>query len=227
MEAVGTDMLQVWRGQPFTSVFTAANKVSCTKVGSTNSRSESRNVSSSHEVLAADLRELARLLEPHQFRLTDEILCGATYAPVWKQVWEIVQKVDRTDVGLCLDTFQTTGGEQADLTIKSGLIEDEGREALEPRFSSSLVELRMTIPAEKIYILQISGTYKPETPLDATPDSNGLRRRGKWCPSFRPLPFDGGYLPVVQVAQSVLQTGFCRWFSTEIVDGRLQGNGRD
>lgn len=87
-------------GSLFTSVFTAANKVSCTKVGPTNSRSESRNVSSSHEVL-----------EPHQLRLAYENLCGATYAPDWKQVWEIVQKVDRTDVGLCLDTFQTAGGE--------------------------------------------------------------------------------------------------------------------
>lgn len=90
MEAVGIDMLQVWRGQPFTSVFTAANKVSCTKVGSTDSRSESRNLFSSREVLAADLRELADLLEPHQFRLAYENLCWATYAPVWKQFWEIV-----------------------------------------------------------------------------------------------------------------------------------------
>lgn len=68
--------------------------------------------------------------------------------------------MDRTDVGLCLDTFQAAGGEWADPIIKSGLIEDEGREALEQRFSSSLAELLMTIPAEKIYLLQISGTYK-------------------------------------------------------------------
>ena len=222
MEAVGTDMLQVWEWRTLLRVLLTVSQ--SMKVGST----DSPNVSSSQDVLAADLRELADLLASKGYRLAYENWCWATYAPTWKEVWQIVQKVDRNNVGLCLDTFQTAGGEWADPTTKTGFIEGEGgREVLEQKFHSSLAELQATIPAQKIYILQISDAYKPETPLDPSPDQSGLRPRGRWSASLRPLPFDGGYLPVVCVAQAVLQTGFRGWFSTEIFDGGPRGEGKD
>jgi hypothetical protein len=46
--------------------------------------------------------------------------------------------------------------------------------------------------------------------------------RGRWSHDYRPLPFDGGYLPVVEVTRAVLGTGFRGWFSVEIFDARLQ-----
>lgn len=142
-------------------------------------------------------------------------------------MWQIVQRVDRPNVGLCLDTFQTAGGEWGDPTTESGLIESKGREDLEKRFKNSLEELSKVIPQEKIYLLQISDAYKPETPLDPDPDETGLRPKGRWSMSLRPMPFDGGYLPIVDVARAVLQTGFRGWFSMEIFDGGPQGTGRD
>ena len=189
------------------------------KVGS----SDSPDMNTSLEAIVSDLRELSDLLAPHNFRLAYENWCWSTHAPDWKDVWNIVSKVDRANVGLCLDTFQTAGGEWADPTTESGLIENVGsREELEKRFQGSLRDLSATVPADKIYILQISDAYK--TRLPSTPNSSGLRPRGQWSSCLRPIPFAGGYLPVVDVVRAVLRTGFKGWFSTEVFDGGPKGD---
>ena len=140
----------------------------------------------------------------------------------------MVQKADRANIGLCLDTFQTAGGEWADPTTPTGIIEtDASREALEHRFHNSLEQLSKSIPLEKIYILQISDAYKPKKPLDPEPDENGLRPRGRWSSCLRPMPFDGGYLPVTEVTRAVLRTGFRGWFSMEIFDGGPDGSDQE
>ena len=194
------------------------------QVGST----DSPDINTLPNALASDLRELADLLAEHDYRLAYENWCWSTHAPDWKEVWALVQKVDRPNVGLCLDTFQTAGGEWADPTTESGLIEDvESKEALEQRFHDSLDTLSKTIPADKIFILQISDAYRPPKPLDPNPDENGLRPRGRWSMSLRPVPFDGGYLPVVDVTKAVLNTGFRGWFSMEVFDGGPEGSGQD
>ncbi len=186
--------------------------------------SDSEGISSSFNDLASDLHILAVMLAEHNFRLAYENWCWATRAPTWKDAWKIVQMVNRPNIGLCLDTFQTAGGEWADPTTESGLREDVSRHDLEIQFRASLDELSKTIPKEKIYILQISDAYKPPKPLENRP-INGLRPRGRWSHDFRPLPFGQGYLPVVDVTTAVLRTGFRGWFSTEVFDGGPDGKG--
>ena len=193
------------------------------QVGSTDAP-----IPTSRDVVSSDLKELADLLAAHNFRLAYENWCWSTHAPDWKDVWEVVKAVDRPNIGLCLDTFQTAGGEWADPTTKSGMIEGEGgQHALEKRFQESLKNLATTIPAEKIYILQISDAYKPKEPLDPNPGENGMRPRGRWSMNLRPMPFDGGYLPVVDVVKAVLQTGFRGWFSMEVFDGGPSGQDQE
>ncbi|CAI6076084.1 unnamed protein product, partial [Clonostachys chloroleuca] len=82
MTALGTDMLQV---------------------GSTDSPDITPDV----DQLAGDLGELADLLVERGYRLAYENWCWATHAPTWKDVWDIVQRANRDNIGLCLDTFQT------------------------------------------------------------------------------------------------------------------------
>lgn len=184
--------------------------------------SDSPDIATSREAVASDLKELADLLAAHDFRLAYENWCWSTHAPDWKDIWKIVQQVDRPNVGLCLDTFQTAGGEWADPSTESGLIEGQGSvDDMEKKFKESLDELSRIIPAEKIYILQISDAYKKKVPSTANKD--GLRPRGQWSSSLRPIPFDGGYLPVVQVTRAVLLTGFRGWFSMEVFDGGPSG----
>ena len=136
--------------------------------------------------------------------------------------------VDRPNFGLCLDTFQSAGGEWADPTTESGLLEGNvKREDLQEKFEESLKSLSATIPAEKIYILQVSDAYKPKAPLDPNPDDNGMRPRARWSSCLRPLPFDGGYLPVVDFSKAVLKTGFRGWFSIEVFDGGPSGQDQE
>ncbi|MCJ1231049.1 hypothetical protein MMC12_007724 [Toensbergia leucococca] len=202
MKAVGTDMLQV---------------------GS----SDSFNITSDRDRLASDLRHLADLLRPHGFRLAYENWCWATHCPTLSDAWEIVQLVNRSNIGLCLDTFQIAGSEWADPTTEDGLVKHDGLDGLpglRAKFHRSLAKLSTTIPADKIYFLQISDAYQPVPPMkDKVVD--GLRPRGRWSHDFRPLPFEEGYLPVTEVTRAVLETGFRGWFSYEAFDGGKDGKG--
>ncbi|OAP60773.1 hypothetical protein AYL99_05775 [Fonsecaea erecta] len=195
MEAAGTDMLQI---------------------GS----SDAEGISSRFEDLASDLAELADIFAGNGFRIAYENWCWATHAPAWKDVWEIVKKANRPNLGLCLDTFQSAGGEWGSPTTKSGRIEDVSTEELDKRWKSSCEELSKTVPSEKIFLLQISDAYKMEPPLDDRADDSGLRPRGQWSHDYRPLPYDGGYLPVEDFTRAVFKTGFRSWVSVEIFDGK-------
>jgi sugar phosphate isomerase/epimerase len=194
------------------------------QVGST----DSPNIKVDRNYLASDLAQLADMLAEHNMRLAYENWCWATAAPTWREVYELVIAANRPNIGLCLDTFQTAGGEWGDPTTKSGLVADVSESDGKERFHRSLKSLASTIPPEKIYLLQISDAYKPPNPLDPNPDENGLRPRGRWSGAFRPMPGKaGGYLPVVEVAKAVKDTGFKGWFSIEIFDGGPSGEGRE
>lgn len=203
MLAAGTDLLQV-----------GSSDTPASKIGSDRTR------------FVSDLRELAHLLAEHHLRLAYENWCWSSHAPDWADVWDIVQKIDRPNVGLCLDTFQTAGGEWADPCTSDGLLESHDTIQREERFKASLEKLATTVPADKIYLLQISDAHKPPKPFTRAPDGDGLMPRGRWSHDYRPLPFQG-YLPVVQVAQAVLRTGFRGWFSYEVFDSGQDGKGRD
>lgn len=94
---------------------------------------------------------------------------------------------------------------------------------LKEKFAKSLQKLSQEIPAEKIYLLQISDAYKPAKPLEKK-EVEGMRPRGRWSHDYRPIPFSGGYLPVVEVAKAVLKTGTrSAYFSYEVFDGGAEG----
>jgi sugar phosphate isomerase/epimerase len=202
MQACGTDMLQV---------------------GSSDTPLDKLDTST----VVSDLRALCDMLNEHGYKCAYENWCWSTHAPDWKDVWNIVQQVDRPNIGLCLDTFQTAGGEWADPRTPSGILDHVSRDEVEKRFNKSLEDLANTIPKDKIYLLQISDAYKVPQPLSAERDDAGLLPRGRWSHDFRPLPYNGGYLPVVDVAKAVLRTGFRGWFSYEVFDGGADGRKKD
>lgn len=194
MQAVGTDMLQV---------------------GS----SDAPGISTDFNDSAADLAELADMMSEKGMRVCYENWCWSTHAPDWKDVWEIVRLADRSNLGLCLDTFQSAGGEWGDPRTETGLVGDKARGEVDKTWKSSLEELVTTVPAEKIFILQISDAYKLDKPLVGN-DESGLRPRGQWSHDHRPLPYDGGYLPTVDFLKACLDTGFRGWLSIEVFDSK-------
>lgn len=192
-------------------------------MGATDTPKE--KISTARETIVSDLRELGTMLAKENFRLAYENWCWSTHAPGWKEVWEIVRDINLPNVGLCLDTFQTAGSEWGDPTTSSGLIETMSKDELRKRFEASMAELAQSVPADKIYLLQISDAYKPTQPLEDKV-MGGLRPRGRWSHDFRPMPYDGGSLPIEDVAKAVLKTGFRRWFSMEIFDAGPEGKGK-
>ena len=167
MEACGTDMLQV---------------------GSTDTPAE--KIGRDRERFVNDLTELADMLAKKGFKVAYENWCWSTHAPDWEDVWDICQRVNRDNFGLCLDTFQSAGGEWGDPTTSSGMVQD-GRspEKVERDWKKSCARLSATIPADKIFFLQISDAYKPKEPFSKEADENGMRPRARWSSAFRPLPF--------------------------------------
>lgn len=212
MEAVGTDMLQVGTLQRLLPTLVLTQL----QIGS----SDAPGISTSFEDSAADLAELADKMAPKNFRIAYENWCWSTHAPDWKDVWSIVKLANRPNLGLCLDTFQSAGGEWADPRTKSGLVEDASPEELDKRWKASLKEMSETVPADKIFLLQISDAYKMDTPIPDKTDKDGLRPRGQWSHDYRPLPYDGGYLPTNDFLKATLDTGFKGWLSIEVFDGK-------
>jgi sugar phosphate isomerase/epimerase len=143
-------------------------------------------------------------------------------APTWSKAWDIVRRVDRDNVGLCLDTFQIAGSEWVDPTTESSLIEADSCtvESLKEDFSQSLAMLTKTVPKSKIFVLQIPDAFEMAPPLPKETNEEGLRPRGQWSHDFRPLPFDGGSLQVVDVTRAVLGTGFVGWISVKVFDSK-------
>lgn len=165
---------------------TQVNDINDKKVGSSDTPAE--KITTDRNQIVSDLRELADLLAKCNMRLAYENWCWSTHAPTWKDVWEIVKAVDRPNIGLCLDTFQTAGSEWGDPRTISGRIDDMDVDELNRRFAASMDELARSIPPEKIYLLQISDAYKPTRPIEDKV-INGLRPRGRWSHDFRPMPY--------------------------------------
>lgn len=208
MEVLGTDMLQV-----------GSSDTPLSRLSASPSPSSLRNN------IIEDLRELADLLAEKGMRLAYENWCWSTHAKTWKEVWSLVREVNRSNIGLCLDTFQSAGGEWGDPTTSTGIINgDKGsgeEEELTRRFEEeSMAELSSTVPLEKIYLLQVSDAYRTADsssgPLSTELGGDGTAPRGRWSHDFRPMPYDGGYLPIEAVGRAVLRTGFQGWFSMEI-----------
>ncbi|PYH44151.1 sugar phosphate isomerase/epimerase family protein [Aspergillus saccharolyticus JOP 1030-1] len=170
-----------------------------------------------------DLQQLCDLLATKNMRLAYENWCWSSHSPDWSTLYSLLTEVNRPNMGLCLDTFQTAGSEYGDPTTSDGLIETtDGKANLSAaeKFKASMARLAKTIPAEKIYLLQVSDAYLPHPPLEDTV-VDGMRPRARWSHDFRPLPYtEGGYLPIEEVGRAVLQTGFRGWFSMEVFDGR-------
>lgn len=102
----------------------------------------------------------------------------------------------------------------------TGLVKDLSKDEVNRRWRESIKEMGSTIPGEKIFLLQISDAYRMEPPMADKLDDSGTRPRGQWSHDYRPLPYDGGYLPTVEFLKATFDTGFRSWLSVEVFDGK-------
>lgn len=185
------------------------------QVGSTDDRSTSPDFN----VIADDLRALSHLAQTYRVKVAYEPWCWGAHVNTWRHCYDIMKRVDCENFGLNLDTFQIAGREWADPATPSGVLMDAGEDR-EETFRQSLSELSALVKPEDIFFFQISDGYKKHITkdhpdwTDETPEAREI-----WSHSYRPLPFDEqrkGYLPVREVTEAVLKTGFRGWFSYEV-----------
>lgn len=178
-------------------------------------------VSSDVDLMVADLRQLADLglQESPVIRFAYESLSWGTYVDKWEACWDIVQRVDRPNFGICLDSFNILGRIYADPTAESGRLphaEQEVRESMR-----RLVD-RIGPYKEKIFFIQIVDAERLGAPLIAGhPFYNATQpARMSWsrnCRLFYGETEHGAYLPVKDVAQAILnEIGYEGWVSMEL-----------
>ncbi|GAA6003486.1 hypothetical protein JCM10207_000354 [Rhodosporidiobolus poonsookiae] len=189
-------------------------------------------ITGDEEAIVRDLQELADAGLAHNppIRFAYENMCWSTYSWTWQQAWNIVKKVDRSNFGIVLDTFQIAGYEYADPTLPGGVRPDG-----EARLAASLSELVKTVTLDKIFYLQLVDAERlslPLLPLGApspAPEEigktvspfhvDGQQPRMSWSRNTRLFPEEqerGGYMPIAEVYKTFLDTGFEGYVSFEL-----------
>ncbi|CAH7685119.1 xylose isomerase-like protein [Phakopsora pachyrhizi] len=149
-------------------------------------------------------------------RIAFEALSWGTFINTWAQAWRVVEAVNLSNVGLCLDSFNTLAREWADPTLEGG-VQPEANE----KILISLLMLR-EVPGSKIFFLQLAdGRRLPEPIPEGTFEAPALMT---WSRSSRLFPFEldlGGYLPVINFVRAVLKTGYQGPLSVEVFNSSL------
>jgi sugar phosphate isomerase/epimerase len=192
------------------------------QVGSTDNPKTSNN----YDVIANDLSELCDLAasKSPSCSIAYEPWCWGAHIQTWEEGWDIIQRVNRPNIGINLDTFQVPGREWADPESETGILKGYSERELTAKFEASMDLLAKAIPGEKISYIQISDGLKMQPPIQSGHPAyvEGKPARGQWSHAYRPLPFKNGYLPVITALKGFLETGFRGWTSMEVFEERQQ-----
>ncbi|GJN94679.1 hypothetical protein Rhopal_007770-T1 [Rhodotorula paludigena] len=172
-----------------------------------------------------DLRWLADLAASYSppIRVMYEGLSFGTHRRRWQDAWEVVQKANRANLGLCLDSFNTLALEWADPYSPSGRLSDDVDDKLE----RNMQELVRKVPGDKIYLYQVADGRFMSPPMTPPTDPSVPRIR-PWSRSHRLFPLErslGAYLPVDRFSDAVVATGYTGPWSLEVFNDSLGEKG--
>jgi 4-hydroxyphenylpyruvate dioxygenase len=169
------------------------------------------------EVVVRDLQQAADmgLQESPVIKFAYENLCWSTHFDTWEQGWNIVERVDRPNFGLCLDTFNIAGRVYADPASATGKTPNADED-----LKNSLERLVKTIDVKKVFYIQIVDAEKMRSPLvagHAFYDASQPARMS-WSRNARLFAFEEpGYLPIMDVTKAIIQgLGYTGWVSMEL-----------
>ena len=176
------------------------------------------------ELAVEDLREAADcgLTQNPPIRFVYEALAWGTHCDTWEQSWELVQRVNRSNFGLCLDTFNIVAQVWADPTSVDGRRKDADR-----LLSESIDRMVRIVNVEKLFCVQVVDAERLTSPLvegheyfDAAQPSRMSWSRN--CRLFYGEKDKGAYLPVDKVARAIFNDlGFEGWVSLELFNRRM------
>ena len=163
--------------------------------------------------LAADLAQAADLAFP--IRIAYEALAWGTYINTWEDSWDIVQRANRPNLGICLDTFNIAARLWADPTSPTGRRPASADKDLQ----GSMARLVQEIDPDRVMMVQLADGERvdPQESFLQTPDMPKLLA---WSRNARLFPCEeqrGGYLPIHTVADACLNgLGYTGWVSMEV-----------
>lgn len=178
-------------------------------------------ISSDIDLIVSDFREIADLglQQTPPIRFMYESLCWGTYIDKWEACWDIVQRVDRSNFGICLDTFNILGRIFADPESDTGRTPQAEQEVEES--VARLVE-QIKPHKEKVFFVQVVSAERLEQPLRPGHPfySTEQPARMSWsrnCRLFYGETEYGSYLPVRQLLHAIIHLiGYDGWVSAEL-----------
>ena len=189
-----------------------------------------QGVTGDKEKITADLKGIADagLQQDPVVRFAYENLAWGTFVHTWEDAWEIVQKVNKPNLGLCLDTFNIVGGIWADPTAKDGKVENA-----DAILQQSLEKMKASLDISKVWFIQVVGAEKLDPPLskDHPWYDEEQPARMTWSRNARLFPYEekeGQYLPVADVARTLIKDlGYRGWVSLELFSRSTKEAGSD
>ncbi|CAD0110201.1 unnamed protein product [Aureobasidium uvarum] len=180
------------------------------------------------DTIVADMVKVANLGASRErpVRFAYENLCWSTYIDTWEAAWEVVQRVDRPNFGMCLDTFNIAGGVWADPAALTGMV--EGAEAA---LDASLERLVKTVDVAKVFYIQVVDGERCDPPLDENHPFHGQGQpsRMSWSRNARCFIYEtdrNAYLPVERVARAIIEgLGYQGYVSMELFSRTLADAG--
>ena len=176
------------------------------------------------DTIVADMVKVADLGANREkpIRFAYENLCWSTYIDTWDAAWEVVQRVDRPNFGMCLDTFNIAGRVWADPASATGMVEDA-----ENALDASLAKMVKTIDVAKVFYIQVVDAERVNPPLDDKHPfhAEGQPARMSWSRNARCFIYEtdrNAYLPAERVARAIIEgLGYEGYVSMELFSRTL------
>ncbi|KAJ5112694.1 hypothetical protein N7532_000739 [Penicillium argentinense] len=182
------------------------------------------------DVIAADLREVADMAAAASppIRLAYENLCWSTHVDTWEKLWDVVKRVDRPNLGMCLDTFNIAGRVWADPASPTGKTPNADAD-----LEASMKKLVEEVDLSKVFYIQVVDAERIESPLVAGHPFHvdGQPARMNWSRNARTFMYEedrGAYLPVEDVAKAIISgLGYKGYVSMELFSRTMSEEGKN
>lgn len=162
------------------------------------------------------------LQEKPPIRFAYEAISWGTHIDLWEGTWEVIKRVDRPNLGLCLDTFHIAGRVWADPTQESGQNPNSDA-ALE----KSIERILKDVDPDKIFYVQLSDAALLDPPLNEQHSffTEGQKPRMTWARNARLFPYEydrGAYLPIDRIMDAIfVGLKWKGWVSMEVFNKQL------
>ena len=183
--------------------------------------SSSAHASGDQDLLVRDLRKLAMLALPLGIRVAYEALSWGRHVNLLTQAWEIVQEADRSNLGLCIDSYHAiaNGGEitaareiDPEKVFLAQLSDFLWQETRSPQDRMETARHYRVFPGEGVHSAQV-------LELVRILDGNGYR--GDY--SFEVFNDDYRQIPLATVAERARRS--VKWLTGEIGRRTLPASG--